>query len=158
MVDRSLVKTIRDEYPETSWALWSREFPDPGCVEETPTEVAPFLVEHHEELISDVVFLGLNRSADLEAPLTNFHAPFKQPHNDYYLKEFVQDAGLTRLLGGFMTDLVDKVEPDSTSVSVTGSDGDQLFDQLELLGADRYHIVCFGNKVFEGLTDYLGAS
>jgi len=32
-----------------------------------------------------------------------------------------------------------------------------LLEQLRLLGESEYHVVCFGNKPFDGLVDYLDA-
>jgi aminoglycoside phosphotransferase len=107
-------------------------------------------------LTPDIVLMGLNRSDDFPAPYANFHAPTRK-HYDYRLKEFIQDGGLDRLQGAYMTDLVDDVDPDSQNVEVTDDDAAVLLDQLRLLGESEYHVVCFGNKPFDGLVDYFGA-
>lgn len=97
--------------------------------------------------------MGLNRSDDLPAPYVNFHAPTRK-HYGYRLKEFIQDSGLKRLQGAYMTDLVNDVDPDSQNVEVTDDDAAALLEQLRMLGESEYHVVCFGNKPFDGLVDY----
>jgi hypothetical protein len=156
MIDRTTVEQLRDDYPWASFAVWSEDFPDEGCVEDTPSEIAPFIVDHHEQLTSDVVLLGLNRSNDLPAPFSNFHAATRQ-HFDWRLKEFIQDGGLDRLHGAFMTDLVDESNPDAHEVVVTGSDVEDLADQVRVLDESEYHVVCFGNDPFDGLVDRFDA-
>lgn len=156
MIDRKTVTRIRDTYPWASWAVWDEAFPDGDCVEANPEQLAQFILERRDRLTPDVVLLGLNRSGDLAGPFTNFHAPTRQ-HYDYRLKEFIQDGGLARLHGGYMTDLVDEVDPDAASVTVTDDDADVFLDQLRLLDQSDYHILCFGNKPFQGLSDYFDA-
>jgi hypothetical protein len=155
-MDRETVTIIADRYLWASWAVWDDAFPDGDCVEEQPEWLVEFVREHAEMLTLDVVLTGLNRSGDLPAPFSNFHAPSKK-HYDYRLKEFIQDGGLDRLQGAYMTDLVDEVDPDSHSVEVTEDDATVLLEQLHLLGESEYHVVCFGNKPFDGLVEYFGA-
>lgn len=113
--------------------------------------------KHADNLTPDIVFLGLNRSDDLTAPFQNFHAPTRT-HYDYRLKEFIQDNGLDRLWGAYMTDLVDEVNPDSNEVQVTDTDAELLTNQLHALEQRDYHIICFGNKPFNGLARYFDAT
>lgn len=153
MVDRETVSQIRDVYPWASWAIWDESFPDGDCIERTPDAVAEFIINRSDELTSDVILLGLNRSDDLDAPFVNFHAPSRN-HFDYRLKEFIQDGNLQRLQGAYMTDLVDKINPDSSEVTVTDADAEALLSQLRLLDEDEYHVLCFGNKPFEGLCNF----
>lgn len=155
MLPMETVKRIRDRYPWASWAIWDDKFPDEDCVENTPDDVADFLINHSDQLTTDIIMLGLNRSEDLPAPFVNFHSP-SGTHYDNRLKEFIQDGKLTRLQGAYMTDLVDEIDPDSSSVTVTEDDAQVLEKQLELLGEHEYHVICFGNKPFQGLTDYYG--
>lgn len=89
-------------------------------------------------------------------PYSNFHAPTRK-HYDYRLKEFIQDGRLERLQGAYMTDLVDEVGPDSKNVEVSDDDAAVLLKQLRLLGKSKFHVVCFGNKPFDGLVDYFDA-
>jgi hypothetical protein len=70
---------------------------------------------------------------------------------------FIQDGDLHRLHGAYMTDLVDEVDPDGNRVTVTEEDAAVLLEQLRLLGADGYHVVCFGNKPFDALVRYFDA-
>lgn len=156
-MDRGTLTTVAERYPWASWAVWDDAFPDGDCVEEDPEHLVEFVREHTTTLSPDVVLMGLNRSADLPAPFSNFHAPTRK-HYDYRLKEFIQDGRLTRLQGAFMTDLVDEIDPDSHSVEVTEDDASVLLEQLRLLGEEEYHIVCFGNKPFDGLVEYFDAA
>lgn len=153
MVDRETVTRIRDTYQWASWAVWDERFPDGDCVETNPDQLSQFILDQRDRLTPDIVLLGLNRSGDLVSSFANFHAPTRK-HYDYRLKEFIQDGDLDRLHGGYMTDLVDEVDPDASSVTVTDSDADVFLDQLRLLNQSEYHILCFGNKPFRGLTDY----
>lgn len=108
--------------------------------------------------------MGSNRSDDLTAlfsnflpaSFSNFHAPTRA-HYDYRLEAFIQDGGLGRLQGAYMTDLVDEVDPDSHGVEVTEDDAAVLLEQLHLLGEPEYNVVCFGNKPFDGLVEYFDA-
>ncbi len=147
---------IAAQYPWASWGVWDDEFPDGDCVEKQPDQLVEFVQNHAEVLTPDIVLMGLNRSGDLPAPYSNFHAPTRK-HYDYRLKEFIQDGGLNRLQGAYMTDLVDGVEPDSLNVEVSDDDAVVLLEQLRLLGESEYHVVCFGNKPFDGLVDYFHA-
>lgn len=156
MVDRETVTTIRDTHPWASWAVWDEAFPDGDCVETTPNQLAQFIIDRRDRLTPDVVLLGLNRSDDLGGSFTNFHAPTRK-HYDYRLKKFIQDGDLNRLHGGYMTDLVDEVEPDAASVTVTDDDADVFLDQLRLLDQSEYNILCFGNKPFRGLSNHFNA-
>ncbi|QCC50817.1 hypothetical protein [Halapricum salinum] len=155
MIDSETLGRIAESYPWASWALWDDRFPEEECVEATPEDLLSFFEIHRAALTPDVVFVGLNRSADLDAPFQNFHAPTRQ-HYDYRLKEFVQDAELGRLWGGYMTDLVDEVEPNADTVTVTDDDADLLLSQLALLDQPAYHVVCFGVKTYQGALEYFG--
>lgn len=156
-MDKTTVTSIAERYPWASWAVWDDAFPDDDCVEERPEHLVEFVQEHVPALTTDIVLMGLNRSATLPAPFSNFHAPTKN-HYDYRLKEFIQDGGLTRLHGAYMTDLVDEIDPDSHGVEVSEDDAAVLLEQLRLLGEVEYHVVCFGNKPFDGLVEYFDAS
>lgn len=147
---------IAAQYPWASWGVWDDEFPDGDCVEKQPEQLVEFVHDRAEVLTPDIVLMGLNRSDDLPAPYSNFHAPTRK-HYDYRLKEFIQDGGLNRLQGAYMTDLVDGVDPDSQNIEVSGDDAVVLLEQLRLLGESEYHVVCFGNKPFDGLVDYFDA-
>jgi hypothetical protein len=155
-MERETLTHIATRYPWASWAVWDDAFPDGDCVEKRPEHLVEFVQDRVEVLTPDIVLLGLNRADDLPAPYANFHAPTRK-HYDYRLKEFIQDGGLERLQGAYMTDLVDDIDPDSQNVEVTDEDAAVLLDQLRLLGESEYHVVCFGNKPFDGLIDYFDA-
>jgi len=152
-MDRETLIDIAAQYPWASWAVWDDAFPDGDCVEKQPERLVEFVQDRVEVLTPDIVLMGLNRSDDLSAPYANFHAPTRK-HYDYRLKDFIQDGGLDRLQGAYMTDLVDDVDPDSQNVEVTDEDAAVLLDQLRLLDESEYHVVCFGKKPFDGLIDY----
>lgn len=154
-MDGDTLRTIAARFPWASWAVWGDGFPDGDCVEKRPGELVSFIQAHAEILKPEVVLLGLNRSDDLAAPYLNFHAPTRN-HFDYRLKTFIQDGGLNQLHGGYMTDLVDEIDPDSYNVEVTDDDASVLLDQLRLLGKSGYRVICFGNKPFDGLVEYFG--
>lgn len=155
-MDGDTLTQIADRFPWASWAVWDDSFPDGDCVEDHPKQLVEFVRTRIEQLTTDVVLLGLNRSDDLSTPFENFHAPTRT-HYDYRLKETIQDQGLQRLQGAYMTDLVDEVDSDSHRIDVTEDDADVLLSQLRLLGNSEYHVVCFGNKPFDALVDYFDA-
>lgn len=150
------VTTVAERYPWASWAVWDEEFPDEDCVEQTPERLVGFIRDQAACLSPKVVLLGLNRSDNLSAPFANFHAPTRR-HYDYRLKEFIQDDELNRLRGAYMTDLVDEVDPDSQEIDVADADAEVFLEQLRLFGEREYHVICFGNKPFDGLTAYFDA-
>lgn len=152
-MEEQIVITVAERFPWASWAVWDNSFPEGGCIEEQPKQLIDFVCEHTTHLTADVVLLGLNRSNHLTSPFQNFHAPTRR-HYDYRLKEFIQDDGLDRLWGAYMTDLVDDVNPESNEVRVTDTDAEILLNQLHLLGESEYDVICFGNKPFDGLTRY----
>lgn len=154
MVNAKTINRIQGEFPWASWAIWDDDFPDGDCIENSPEKLVDLILDRSKRLTPDVVLMGLNRADDLDAPFENFHAPTRK-HYDYRLKEFIQDGGLDRLQGAFMTDLVDEVNPDASKVQVTDEDMQLFLDQLRVLGQSEYHVVCFGNKPFDGLSSRL---
>ena len=155
-MNSEILAEVAAQYLWASWAVWEDAFPDGDCVEKQPERLVEFVQDRVEVLTPDIVLMGLNRSDDLPAPYANFHAPTRK-HYDYRLKEFIQDGGLHRLQGAYMTDLVDEIDPDSHSVQVRDDDAAVLLEQLRLLGESEYHVVCFGNKPFDALTAYFDA-
>ena len=155
-MDEATVRTVRDRYPWASWAVWVPAFPDAGCIEETPERLFEFIIDRREQLTPDIVLTGLNRADDLPGPFANFHSP-NRLHYDHRLKEFIQDGGLDRLAGAYMTDLVDTVDPDSKRVGISPADAETFLEQLDLLDEPVVHVVCFGTKPFEGLVNRFDA-
>jgi hypothetical protein len=117
--------------------VWDDTSPDSDCIEKCPERLVEFVYDWVEVLTPDIVLMGLNRADDLPALYANFHAPTRK-HYDYQLKEFIQDGGLDRLQGAYMTDLVDDVDPDSQNAEVTDDDAAVLLDQLRLLAESEY--------------------
>lgn len=70
MLDKDTFDTLTDTYPTASWALWSDDFPNNGCVEEDPTAVRDFLAasEQRARMNPSVVFVGLNPRENLLLP------------------------------------------------------------------------------------------
>lgn len=166
IVDNDTFDTLADEWPTASWAIWSDDFPDEGCIEEDPTAVRNFLAapEQRKRMQADVVFAGLNPSGELPGELSNFHgvghqAPDGGIHGayDYRLKTFIQDAGLSELIGGYMTDVSGIKANDSDDVEVTNNDCERFAEQLRVLDQDQYTIIMFGVDAFQALRRSLNA-
>lgn len=64
-MDVRTLETLKDQYPTSSWALWSPEFPDDGCVEEDSKQLFDFISERRDSLRPSVVLLSLNPSTHL---------------------------------------------------------------------------------------------
>lgn len=154
MKDRVL-ETLRDEYPTSSWAIWSSSFPDPGCVEEDPSALYELIRRNRDRLRPSIVLLSLNPSTELPSNYQNFHSTAPKHRNDQF-RDLVEDAGLE---GAYMTDLVERtVSADSGVVSPNDADIENLFEQLVLLDREYYYLICFHKKVFESLRDFVGTS
>lgn len=154
-MDRNTLKTLRNNHPTSSWALWSPTFPEDGCVEENPTELYEYIQQHRNQLRPSVVLLSLNPSTSMPSNFRNFHST-KPTHRNDQFRDLVEDGGLT---GAYMTDLVEEtVEGNSGQVEPTADDVDNLFKQLEILGREEYHIVCFLQSVFNTLRDAFDAT
>ena len=150
-MDVSTLKTLKDEYPTSSWALWSSEFPDHGCVEEDPAKFFEFISDNRDRLRPSIVLLSLNPSTKLPSDYQNFHSTEPKHRND----QFRDHVEASELEGAYMTDLVERiVDSDSGNVSPTADDVENLFDQLDLLDQDTYYVICFHEKVFQTLLDF----
>jgi hypothetical protein len=147
-MDERTLATLRDEYPTSSWALWSADFPEEGCLEDDPEAFYRFITRNRERLRPSVVLLSLNPSTQLPADYQNFHSTDSR-HRNAQFRDLVEEAGLE---GAYMTDLVERVvNADSSTVSPTEGDVENLVDQLDRLGQESYHVLCFHEKVFQGL-------
>jgi hypothetical protein len=154
-MDVNTLATLKDEYPTSSWALWSSEFPNEGCIEEDPSALYEFIKDNREQLRPSVVLLSLNPSTELPSEYQNFHSAEPKHRNDQF-RDFVEEADLE---GAYMSDLVEKVvDPDSENVDPSEADAENLFEQLNLLGQDSYHVLCFHEKVFQMLMQYCNSS
>ena len=150
-MDVSTLETLKDEYPTSSWALWSSDFPGAGCVEENPAEFYEFIKRNRDRLRPSIVLLSLNPSTQLPSDYQNFHSTDPKHRNDQF-RDLVEEAGLE---GAYMTDLVERVvDADSGNVDPIPDDVEHFLRQLNLLGQETYHVLCFHEKVFQTLKEY----
>ena len=150
-MDVSRLETLKDEYPTSSWALWSSDFPESGCLEENPAEFYEFVKRNRNRLRPSIVLLSLNPSTQLPSDYQNFHSTEPKHRNDQF-RDLVEDAGLE---GAYMTDLVERVvDADSGNVDPTPDDVEHFLRQLDLLDQESYHTLCFHEKVFQTLMEY----
>ena len=127
----------------SSWAVWS----------ENNNDNLEFFLSKKDSLHSRVVFVGLNRSNvvnDLSkvSPLSNFHT--KGHVGDKRLKRFIQDANLSNLIGGFMTDISEQIETKSNLVMIEEQNAVNIFTEKirSIDNSEIRNIICFGDKVF----------
>lgn len=150
-MDVSTLETLKDEYPTSSWALWSSCFPESGCIEENPVEFYEFVKRNRDQLRPSIVLLSLNPSTELPSDYQNFHSTDPKHRNDQF-RDLVEDANLE---GAYMTDLVERVvDADSGNVDLTPDDVENFFRQLFLFNQETYHIICFHEKVFQTLREF----
>ncbi|QLD84922.1 hypothetical protein HWV23_04040 [Natronomonas halophila] len=156
-VPLTTLRQLREQFPGSSWALWSEEYPDEGCIEEQPDQLVEFIESNRSQLNPEVVFVSLNPSSDLPTDYANFHSP-SWKHYDERIKEFVQENELENLTGGYMTDIVpDVADPNSANVTPDTADIDRFSTQLSILDKSEYHVICFTGKTFEALKSNFGA-
>lgn len=154
-MDVGSLETLKDEYPTSSWALWSPEFPDEGCIEEDPAEFYKFIKRNRDRLRPSVVLLSLNPSTHLPSNYQNFHSTAPKHRNDQF-RDFVEEADLE---GAYMTDLVERiVDADSGNVDPTSDDVENFLQQLNRLDQETYHVLCYHEKVFQMLMDFCDSS
>lgn len=144
------LETLKCNYPTSSWAYWSQNFPDEGCIEEDSAEFYKFIQRNQKQLRPSIVLLSLNPSTTLPANYQNFHSTDPKHRNDQF-RDHVVAADLE---GAYMTDLVERVvEANSAKVEPTSADVSNLLEQLDLLNQERYYLICFHLKVFQTLMD-----
>lgn len=154
-MDRETLEALRDNHPTSSWAIWSPSFPEEGCIEEDPEALYEYIVKRREGLRPSVVLLSLNPSTDMPANFLNFHSTAPKHRNDQF-RDLVEESGLG---GAYMADLVEETADASASnVTPTEADVDNLFAQLQLLGQEEYHILCFLEEVFTTLEEAFDAT
>lgn len=149
-MDDSTLETLKNEYPTASWALWSSEFPETGCIEDKPAEFFEYIKQRRDQLRPSVVLLSLNPSTELPTNYRNFHSTDPKHRNDQF-RDLIEEAGLE---GAYMTDLVERIiNADSGNVEPTSADVENLVNQLKQLDQVHYHILCFHEKVYQALKD-----
>lgn len=81
MNERQLLE-VKEQFPGSSRAIWSDEFRDEGCVEESPEALVEYIVANRHRLNPGVVFVSLNPSSSEPEAFSNFHseADFLSPH------------------------------------------------------------------------------
>ena len=153
-VEKSLLRQLRNQHPTSSWALWSEDFPEEGCAEENPSELFDYIHDRQEDLRPSIVLLSLNPSTSMPSDFQNFHSTDPKHRNDQF-QEIIEENGLE---GSYMTDLVERtVQVDSGKVEPDDQDIENLFEQLQILDQEQYHIICFLRPVFRALLDYFDA-
>lgn len=137
----------------SSWAVWN----------EQNENTLNFFLSKQESFHSRVIFVGLNRSNGANdfskvAPLSNFHT--RGHVGDKRLKRFVQDANLSNLIGGFMTDISEQIETNSNLVTIEEQNAVKSFiERVRLIDdSQTRHIICFGDKVFNSFVNALKIS
>lgn len=150
-MDTGTLETLKDEYPTSSWALWSSDYPDDSCIEEEPTHLYEFIKRNQAQLRPSIVLLSLNPSTHLPSDYQNFHSTDPKHRNDQF-RDLVEDANLE---GAYMTDLVERiVDADSGNVAPTSDDVENFLQQLNHLDQETYHVLCYHEKVFQTLMDF----
>lgn len=153
-MEKSLLRQLRNQHPTSSWALWSEDFPEEGCADENPSELFDYIYDRREDLRPSIVLLSLNPSTSMASDFQNFHSTDPKHKNDQF-QEIIEENGLE---GSYMTDLVEKtVQVDSGKVEPEDQDIENLFEQLQILDQEQYHIICFLRPVFRALLDYFDA-
>lgn len=155
-MDLESIQRLQAKYPGASWALWSDEFPDDGCLEEYPEQFTEFIESNTDQLNGSIILLSLNPSGTEPEGYENFHSPARK-HFDHRLKVFIQDNRLEKLAGGYMTDIVPgTVDPNSMNVSTEDTDVERFLNLLQDLNHTKYYVICFGAKAFQALNNSFG--
>ncbi|MEX0660358.1 MAG: hypothetical protein WEA58_10785 [Balneolaceae bacterium] len=130
-----------------AWAVWENETMKMPHISSSGID---------KQLKPQIIFLGLNPSKSL-TKIRNFHS---DSVGDKRLKKAIQgrdfrDPKLSNLAGGFMTDLTDKIESDSSKVDLKGHSFQNIEDVLKRFGKNHYHMICFGGKTYEMVKNWL---
>ena len=160
MITKEKFDILSDPRFETaSWAIWSNEFNKSGCIEGQDGQPRKYFIKNLSNLKNNVVFTALNRSGNEDIVNQEFIHSMKNFHSighrgDGLLKDTLE--GLTNLLGGYMTDISDEIEGNSSIVTINeNKTWKQFIEQLTLLGSDKVYIICFGNDVFNAFKNIL---
>lgn len=143
MIDLNTFNRLK-AFETTSWAIWSQ----------SGDNSVDFFRSKCDLLHGSAIFVGLNRSNTWPSHLERDHMPnfHTRGHvGDRRLKRHIQDAGLTNMVGGLMTDVSDVVESKSGNVSVEPVGSINVFVEklAGLEGISERHIICFGDKAFD---------
>ncbi|MCL2443210.1 MAG: hypothetical protein FWD13_07065 [Treponema sp.] len=121
-----------------SWAIWS------------DVNNKEYCKENIKSLKNNVVFVGLNRSGNKDSKSNPKNNIFKNFHTfghkgDGLLKDTI--SNLDFLKGAYMTDISNKIESNENNVRIEKEAKVNFEKQLDILGADKFTIICFGAKV-----------
>ena len=168
MVAKSKLEALRAAHTSSTWAIWSPDFPDQGCIESVlrtsdgqlkedadGDEIYDYILTQREHLKPHIVAMGLNPGRARPSNYMNYHTPMERFN---YLKQSIENGGLS---GAYMTDLVEEAGTESGEVAPSLEDAEKLLDQLDILDRDEYHVIVFMNKAFSWLAnhfekDYVG--
>lgn len=152
MIDIEVFNSLK-QIATSSWAVWN----------DRNENTLDFFLSKRESFHGRVIFVGLNRSnaandSSRVSPLSNFHT--KGHVGDNRLRRFVQDNNLSKLIGGFMTDISEQIETNSSRVNIEEQDAVKKFaEKIRLIDdSQTRHIICFGNKVFDSFINALRIS
>jgi len=138
MINKNQLEKL-SEIETASWAIWREVIDKKYCI------------ENKKELKNDVIFVGLNRSGKKNSKSKQKNNTFINFHTfghkgDGLLKDTI--PYLDYLSGAYMTDLSTKIEADGNKVIIEKDAKKRFEKQLDILGADKFTIICFGGKVF----------
>jgi hypothetical protein len=124
----------------SSWALW----PDSDDCK----KLRDYFKKNIIKLKPNIIYLGLNPS-DTINDCENFH----KSANDKILKK--QIIKFVNLQGGFMTDLYSIENKNSKEVKGDTNEIRGFINKLQFINSPEIKIICFGDKVYLHLRDYL---
>lgn len=158
MVDESELEALKATHTSSTWAIWSPDFPNQGCVESIlrtsdgrlkegadRDEIYSYILTQRDRLKPHVVIMGLNPGRARPSNYINYHTPMERFD---YLRRSIEKGGLT---GAYMTDLMEEADTKSDEVTPSPEDVSSLLDQLKILGSDEYHVIVIMTKAFNYL-------
>jgi len=158
MRDKRLLEEV-EKVPCSSWAVWSKDFPEKGCLEdEKSAEKA--IKDNIGELDPSVILVSLNPAEKIPKGFSNFHS-LDSKHSDYNLKKYIQENNLEKIKGAYMTDLVkSRTGSEGKDTEVKKEDCKKFLEEIKLFNKfkdiENFNVICFGRKVFNRFLDYFG--
>ena len=156
MVNKKLLEIIK-EIPCSSWAVWSKGFPEEGCLEDRE-DAEKTIRNNIGELGPSVILVSLNPAEKIPKNFSNFHS-LDSKHSDYNLKKYIQENNLGKIKGAYMTDLVkSRTGSEGKDTEVKKEDCKKFLEEIKLFDKfkdiENFNVICFGRKVFNGFLDY----
>lgn len=150
-VSVDVLTELRDEFPTSSWAVWSSDYPAETSPEAQVERGADrdalyeYIVAHRDRLNPSVIIMGTSPSREVPEDYWNFHSTPSRVSSDYHLKRGIQDANLRNIRGAYMTNIIKEVtEPDQDVRSIRAADIRVFEEELTLLDQPRFDIICPG--------------